>query len=491
MRLRDLFKSREELDLVGGPIGKNLFYLSLPIVVINMLRTAYNIADTFWLGQLSDEALAAITFSFPIVFFLISLGMGISIAGSVLVAQFEGSGRKKMVDFAASQTIAFSVAASMLLGGVAYFFVGDFITLLGAEPAVQPLATGYMQVISLGLFFMFGFAVFISLLRGYGDTLTPMMLMLGSVVLNIILDPFLIFGWWIFPDMGVTGAAVATVFCRGLAMLAGLGILFSGRKGVQVSFSRMRPDLSFFRRMLAIGIPASLEITGRSVSVIAMIAIVGSFATTVVAGFGIGIRVFSLIFLPAIAAGRGVETMTGQNLGAGHFDRAEKVNYVAAKFMFGILTLMGVAIFLFPRPLVSLFTTNTTVVTHGAEFLRYVALTFGFIGVVRVFSGGFHGAGRTMVAAAISIVMMALVRVPVAYFLSGTSLKTIGIWISFPVSNAVGGLMAWLLFRTGMWRNRVVGEDREQGIIAEKLSEIGETITEAATGIRHRLPGPV
>lgn len=487
MKLENLFRTREELELTDGPIAKNLFYLSLPIVVINLLRTVYNIADTFWLGQLSKEALAAITFSFPLIFFLISLGMGIAVAGSVLVAQFEGSGKSKMVNFAASQTITFSLIASILLGGLGYFFIADLISVLGASAEVVPLAAGYMKIISLGLFFMFGFAVFISLLRGYGDTITPMLLMLGSVVLNMILDPFLIFGWWIFPAMGVEGAAVATIFCRGLAMLVGFWILFTGRKGVSISLGRMKPDLSFFRKMMRIGVPASVEITGRSISVVLMISIVGGFATSVVAGFGIGIRIFSMIFLPAIAAGRGVETMTGQNLGAGNFERAGKANYIAAKFMFAILTLMGITLFLFPRPLVAIFTTSDAVVTAGTEFLRYVALTFGFIGIVRVFSGGFRGAGRTLIAAAIAIVMMGVVRVPIAYFLSQT-MGTQGIWISFPVSNIIGGIIAFLWFRRGTWKQRLVDEDRKKGEIAEEVSEYGDTITDVFESLSSRLP---
>ncbi|PSH02135.1 MAG: MATE family efflux transporter, partial [Nanohaloarchaea archaeon QH_8_44_6] len=211
---KNQFKSKEELDLLNGPVGKNLFYLSLPVIVINLLQTAYNLADTFWLGQYSGEALTAITFAFPLVFFLISLGMGLAVAGSVLVAQFEGSGKPGKRDYAASQTIAFSALASVILGLFGYFFIGDIVGLLGAKGAVAASASGYLQIISIGLFSMFGFLVFQSLMRGFGDTVTPMLLMLGTVILNIIIDPLFIFGFWIIPEMGVEGAAVATVVAR-------------------------------------------------------------------------------------------------------------------------------------------------------------------------------------------------------------------------------------------------------------------------------------
>jgi len=174
----------------------------MPIVVTNLFQTAYNLADTFWLGQYSTDALAAISFAFPMVFLLISLGMGISVAGSVLVAQYTGAGEAREAEYAASQTVTFAVIASVVLGGVGYFFVGEFLELMGASADVLPLAASYMEVISLGLVAMFGFAVFIALMRGYGDTITPMLVMFGSVVLNIALDPFLIFGWGRSPRLG-------------------------------------------------------------------------------------------------------------------------------------------------------------------------------------------------------------------------------------------------------------------------------------------------
>ena len=160
-------------------------------------------------------------------------------------------------------------------------------------------AAGYLEVISIGLFSMFGFLVFQSLMRGFGDTVTPMLLMLGTVILNIIIDPFFIFGWWILPEMGVQGAALATILSRTLALAIGIIILFSGRKGLEISLSSMKPDFKFFKKMMHIGVPASVEGAGRSISVNAVTAVVGwTFASPIVAGFGIGIRIFSMIFLP-------------------------------------------------------------------------------------------------------------------------------------------------------------------------------------------------
>ncbi|MFB6096196.1 MAG: MATE family efflux transporter [Haloferacaceae archaeon] len=461
----NIFKGQEELDLTEGGIVKPLVYLSLPIVITNLMQTAYNLADTYWLGQYSTEALAAISFGFPMVFLLISLGMGLSVAGSVLVAQHTGAGETREAEYAASQTVTFSFLASAILGALGYPLVRPFLAFLGASPDVLPGATAYMQVVALGLPFMFGFFVFISLMRGAGDTITPMLVMFGTVVLNVVLDPFLINGWAIgpvaFPELGIQGAAIATVFSRSLAMFAGLIIMESGARGIQIHLSDLAPDLTYLRKILRIGVPASIEGTGRALSINALLIVVGMFSTTTVAAFGIGTRVFSVIFLPAIAVARGVETMSGQNIGAGEYDRAEQANYVAAKGLFVILALVGLLIFMVPAPIVSVFTDDPEVIAVGVEFLRYVSLSFGFIGIMRAFTGGFRGAGKTLTAAAISIITLAGIRLPVAFVASQFQLPipyaeyvagARGIWIAFLISNAAGALIAWAWFRRGTWR---------------------------------------
>jgi putative MATE family efflux protein len=474
-RLSSVFKGRDEFDLTDGSIGKPLFYLSLPIVVTNLLQTAYNLADTLWLGRYSTEALAAISFAFPMVFLLFSLGMGITVAGSVLVAQHIGAEEEEEAKYAASQTVAFSVIVSLVLGGVGYFVVGDLLGLLGASPDVLPLATDYMRVISSGLVFMFGFFVFTALMRGYGDTITPMLVMLLTVVVNIIIDPFLIFGWWVFPELGVAGAAYATIFSRALAFVVGMAVMLRGTRGVQITPADMVPNLSYAKKIVRIGVPASIEGTGRSLSVNLMLVIVGLFPTTVVAGYGIGVRVFSVIFLPAIAVARGVETMTGQNIGADKPDRAAAAAGIAAKTMFAILGALGIVVILAAEPIAAVFTDDPAVVAVTADFLRWVAPTFGFIGVMRAYTGSFRGAGKTMTAAAISILMLGFIRLPVALGLARPDVlglplpafDSTGIWMSFAVSNTAGAVIAYLWYRRGTWRDAdprgevPVGNDEE------------------------------
>ncbi len=474
--LKKIFKSKEDINLTSGSLAKPLFYLALPVVITNLLRTAYSLVDTFWVGKVSKEALAAITFSYPMVFLFIALGMGIAVAGSVLVAQHEGAGDREDVEYAASQTVLVTTILAVILGVMGFFLVRPVLGLLGASPEVIPLATSYLKVVTLGLVFLFGFSVFIALMRGFGETLTPMLVMLASVVLNIFIDPFLIFGWLWFPRMGIQGAAVATVFCRGLGFFWGLWILFTGSKGLKIHLSQFRPDFGFFRKLVNIGIPASVEGTGRAVSVNALLSVVGGFATSVVAGYGIGVRVFSTVFLPALAISRSVETTTGQNIGADEFDRAERANYMAAKGMFVVMTLLGIFCFFFASSIVSFFTPDQEVIRAGAEFLRYISLTFGFVGATRVFGGGFRGAGKTMVAAAIAITTLGLIRYPAALFLS-SSIGRKGIWYAFVISNVSGLFIAYLWFRRGTWRQKVIDEEVDKGRVAEEVSEIEEPIS--------------
>jgi len=484
-RVGVVFKSRDEFDLTAGDIGKPLLYLSLPIVITNLLQTAYNLADTIWLGQFSTDALAAISFAFPLVFFLISLGLGLAIAGSILVAQNVGADDEAQAEFAASQTVTFSIIASLLLGTVGYFIVDELLVFLGASGGVLAGATAYLRVISLGMVFMFAFFVFMSLMRGYGDTITPMLVMFATVVLNVVLDPFLIFGFDANPlfdalgqdqlrqtllaatgytGHGVEGAAIATIASRAMATAIGMTIMFRGKRGIQIRPAEMVPDLAYLRKILRIGVPASVEGTGNAIAVNLMLLIVGLYPDFVVAAYGVGVRMFSVIFLPAIAVGKGVETMVGQNIGAQKQDRAAAASHFAGKGMLAILAGVGVLVWFSAGSIVSVFSNDPRVVEAGRLFLRYVAPTFAFTGVFHVYKGGFRGAGKTLTAAIISITMLGGIRVPVAWLAAQPlGLGYRGIWLAFAIANVAGAAIAFGWYMRGTWRDVDLTEDDTPG----------------------------
>lgn len=461
-RIDGLFKSQSELDLTDGPIPKSLFYLSFPIVITNLLQVGYNLADTFWLGRYSTEALAAISLGFPLVYLFISLGLGLTVAGSVLVAQHTGAEQTGKAEYAASQTVVFTLIAGVMLGAFGYQIVQPLLQVFGAEESVLTLAIEYMEVISLGLPFLFGFLVFIALMRGAGDTITPMLVMLGTVIVNVAIDPIFIFGVGPLPELGVEGAAIATVLSRGLAMVVGVWLMLRGANGIQIHPRQMIPDLGYARKLLRIGVPASIENTGRAISVNAVLIIVTMFSTSVVAGFGVGIRVFSMIFMPAIAIDRGVETMTGQNIGAGREDRVVETNRFAAKAGFLILSAIGIVTFVFAPDIIRIFDSTPSVVDEGSTFLRWIAPTFGFVGILRAYSGGFRGAGKTLTAAAIAVLLFGFLRLPIAYVASQglvpldfwifASETPVGIWVAFAVSGITAAVTAATWFELGNWR---------------------------------------
>jgi putative MATE family efflux protein len=264
---RGIFRWPSGLDLADGSVPTSLFFLSLPIVITNLLQVSYNPADTFRLGRYSTDALAAISFGFPLVSLFISLGLGPTVAGSVLVAQHTGAEDTAAAEYAASQTVGLTLLAGVGFGLRGSGFVPDLLQAFGAEPAVLGPATAYMQAISLGLPFPSGFTVFIPLVRGASDTITPMFVMLGTVVLNIAMDPVLIFGVGPIPVLVVQGAAIATVLSRGSATVVGLWPTLRGSHDIRIHPRQLIPDRGYARKILRLGVPASIENTGRAISV--------------------------------------------------------------------------------------------------------------------------------------------------------------------------------------------------------------------------------
>ena len=220
--------------LTEGSIIKSILLISVPIIIANLLQTAYQLIDTLWVGRIGANAVAAVSISFPILFLILSLGGGLGIAGTVLVAQYKGRNDQKNVDKVSEQTLIMMVGLSIVLSIIGYILTPALIRFMGAEPAVFDGAVSYLRISFIGVVFLFGYFVFQSLLRGFGDAKTPMYIVLLTVVLNAALYPLFIFGWGIFPAMGVSGAALATLLTQGIASVIGIGMLFTGKYGIHL-----------------------------------------------------------------------------------------------------------------------------------------------------------------------------------------------------------------------------------------------------------------
>ena len=464
--------SRPSEQILEGPIAGALLRLAGPVVLANVLQTVYQLTDTFWVGRIGAEAVAAVSFSFPVLFLFISVGGGVTIAGTILVAQAEGAGDGRQVDYVAGQTYAIVTLLSLGLSAAGFFLARPVLAGMGADADVLPLATSYLQLSYLGLPFVYGYFVFQALLRGVGDVRTPLVIVLATVLLNFVLDPLFILGWGPVPALGVAGAAAATIGTQGLAAVVGAALLLSGRRPIRVRLADLRPDLALARRIARLGFPASVEQGMRALGLTVLVTLVAGFGSGAVAAYGVGTRIFSFILIPAFGLAMATSTVVGQNVGAGQRLRARQTATVGAWISFGVLTAAGLLAALFARPLVAAFVpTEPQVIADGARFLRIMAPTWGFIGAQTVIGGAFSGAGRTYVSMVLAITSLWVLRFPVAWLLSArTDLGVDGIWWAFPISYVGGAVLAiaWFVY---VLRQPIEDEGVQEAAVAEATQE--------------------
>jgi putative MATE family efflux protein len=421
------------------------------------------------------------------VFLVISLAAGFTVAGTVLVAQNKGAGHLDRISDVAGQTIAFVVGLSVVFSVAGYVLAPWMLELIGATPGseVFRLSMAYTRTMFLGIPFVFGFFIFQSLLQGWGDTKTPLYLMLLGVVLNVVVDPFLILGFQNnlvfevtgltalqtrlfeatgFAGYGVQGAAVATIASRGVGAVIAIGLLLSGRVGIHLSPRDFVPTRETVRKIVRIGAPASVEMSTQSLGVTVVTALVALAGAEAVAAFGIGTRITSLVVLPALGLARGTETVVGQNLGARQADRARRAVFASAGVIAAVLLGVSAVVFSYATPIVNVFITGegaASVVALGADYLRIVGLTYVFLGVFHVVQGAYRGSGSTRLAMVFGIVGLILLRVPPAYaFVAWFDMGATGVWYGIALANVLMVLASGAYFLRGTWTDGVVERGR-------------------------------
>lgn len=444
-------------ELTTGPLLPTMLRLAAPLVLAQMLQTVYNVVDTFWVGRIGPDAVAAITLSFPIIIFLISMAAGLTIAGTALVAQYTGAKQPEHAAKAAAQSLVAVIITSVGIGIVGILAAEFLLTLVGATPEVLPMAKSYFTIYLAGVPFVFLSFGYQSVLRGVGDTVTPLKLRAFATALNIILDPILIFGWLGVPAMGIAGAAVATVIALGIEGIWGTVLLLRGAGGLGFRREHFRPDWTVIRRIFRIGSPAALEMTAGTIGLSLMTAIVALSGMQAVAAFGIGMRLQSLILLPAFGIGMATTTMVGQNVGAGKPQRAEQAAWMAAAITFGTMAVFCVFGVLFPSTLIGIFNDDPEVLRYGTSYLQIAGPAISLMGIRIVISGAFRGAGNSVPAMVLSFVLVLLLEAPLAYLLAQVvGWGPNGIWWSNLVAGAVGAVWASLWFRRGRWKERAI-----------------------------------
>ncbi|MGY4707626.1 MATE family efflux transporter [Candidatus Bipolaricaulota sp. J31] len=448
--------------ILEGPVLRTMFVLAWPVVVSNALQALYNLIDTFWLGKVSTQALSAPTVAWPVIFTFMALGIGFQTAGSALVAQHTGAGDRAGADRIASQVFSFLFLLSVCLGLTGWGLAPRILRIVGAPSDVYPLAVSYLRIVALGFPLMYGAFAFTGLLLGVGDTRTPMYLMGASVIANAVLDPFLIFGWGPLPELGVAGAAYATVGSRGVAAGVGIWLLATGRVGVRLRARWLLPRPSDVWRILRVGIPNAVDQTATSLGFVVLMGLVAGFGTTVVAAYGIGQRIIHLLNVAIWGASTALLTMVGQNLGAGQYERAEEIARRGIRSTVGVLLLFAVVAFAARGPLYRVFIADPAVIAEGKRFLGTFAFSVPFFGLFAACSAVFRGAGHTVPPMLFSLLRLWVLRILSSWALGyGLGLGPRGLWIGMALSNYLGGLGLYLWFLRGTWKRRLVAAEPE------------------------------
>lgn len=451
-------KNRE--NILNGNIRKVLLSLSLPIILGNAIQTVYQLVDMYWVSKLADgdNAVAAINFVWPMIFITIAFGIGMNIAGTSIISQFIGLGKERDAAKVAGQLVSFSVVFSLVLGLVGIAFGEQFLSLLGATGALHAYGSEFMKIIFAGMPTAFVFFAFQSIKQGQGDTLTPMILAGISVVLNMILDPILMFTF----NMGISGAAWATVISRAFNSVAGIYLLFFTDNGLRLRFADLRFNLKILGKIIKIGLPAGFGQSIEGLGFMVMNIFILSFGSYTIAAFAIGNKINSLILMPAMGIGAALTAVVGQNLGADQIDRAGGAVKEAIRLSLLILGIGGVGMYFAAPWIVGIFTEEPIVLEQGIYYLRLISLSIPLMGIFQAFVGTFQGAGHTMTAMLITTGRLWALRIPmILLFKHFTPLAEKSVWFAMVGSNLLICIIAYGLFLQGRWKQRIVSEEED------------------------------
>jgi len=452
-------------QMISGPIIKTLIVLGGPVMASELLQSLYSLVDTFWLGHLgpleSTYAVAALQISWPVVFLLIAVAFGFGSAAIALVSQYIGAENVSEAETSAGQILVISAVFGCVIGVLGYLCSPLIVWGLGIRGDTLPAATIYLQIISLGMPFMCVSMIFGFIIRATGDTVTPMKVEGITVVLNMVLDPFLIFGFMYIPRMGVMGAALATVFSQGIACIIALWILFSGKAGITLTTSHLIPQKERIVQVFKIGIPASVGNSGTALGFVLLMGIIAQLPNQniVLAAYGVANRITDLLFIAIHGLEVGVSTMVGQSLGADQADRANQVAHRGMGAMFVMLLIAAAVLFLIREEVIQVFITNKDVIAEGANFIKIFVFGMAFYGIFRAVVATFVGSGHNIPTMILEIIRLWGFRIPLVFFFGFViDWNATGVWIALALSNVLSAALSLGLFKTNIWKEKVISE---------------------------------
>ena len=443
-------KRKGNTDLTEGKVWKVIVRFAVPLLVGNLLQQFYNITDSIIVGQfLGKEALAAVSASFFIYYFIISLVIGVGSGTTVVISQLFGAKQYQKVQLAFSSFFIFMLVGGIILSITGIIFAEPVFRLTNTPEEVIPQAVAYFRIYIGGTFLFVTFNSIISILRGVGESVRPMLFILITTVLNIAFDLLfiLVFKW------GIEGAARATVVSQGIGMCIALAYVNNTHPLLSIKKQDMLFDWKLFKESLKIGLPTSVQQCAIALGLIALLGIVNSFGTNTLTAYGAAGKIDTIITQAVLTLSGALAAFCGQNIGAGRLDRVKKgVQFTMyTNIALGLLTFA--AVYLFGNEMMRIFTKDIDVVAIGKEYLLIIGGFFIVHGALNVYNGALRGAGDTLFPMITSLVCLWLIRIPLAYYLSSW-LGRNGIWWAIGISITIGLIVTFVYYKIGFWKRR-------------------------------------
>lgn len=444
-------------DIVSGSLWRALWRLSLPMFVSALLQNLQSVIDLFWVGRLGSDAVAALAVSGAALMMLFPAVMGMATGTLAIVARRTGAGELAEASRTAAQSLNAALLFAVAAGAAGWYLAYPLCVLLGATPEVARLGSQYLQISFAGSLFVFLLFVSNSAMQAAGNSVAPMFAMVLSNLINLALDPVLIFGLLGFPRMGVAGAALATVIAEAVAAALVLYLLWRGTGGLRLRRPLFRWDGRLVWQILSLGLPSSGQLLARSLMSLLLVRIVAVCGTPALAAYGIGLRLHMMVLMPAFSLGNASATMIGQNMGAGQTRRAEAAGWLAAVAGIALMLASAAVLIGFAPACIRFFDAAAEVVTIGASYLRTVSPSYAFAALAIILGRALQGAGDTMTPMLLTVACLWGLQVPLAIFLARmTQPPTTGIWWAIAAAITVHGLVTALAYRLGRWKNRRV-----------------------------------
>jgi putative MATE family efflux protein len=445
----------QHLDYTSVPLNRAVLLLAVPMVLEMIMESLFAVVDVFWVSRLGSDAVAVIGLTEAVMTLIYAIAIGISFAATAIVARRIGEQDPERAAQAAGQIIMLGVTISAVLGFGLSFFAADILRLMGADAGVVALGTDFARIMLGWNVTVFMIFLINAVFRGAGDAVLAMRTLWLANALNIVLGPCFIFGWGPFPEMGVTGAAVATNIGRGVGVLYQLWHLAGFNSRVRVRPRHLKPIFEDLRVVLTTSSNGIAQLLISTTSWIGLFKILATFGSAALAGYTIAMRIVIFALMPAWGLANAGATLVGQNLGANKPERAEEAIWIATRFNVIFLGAVGLLFVIFAGPLVRLFSTDPAVLEYGIQALWIVSLAFPLYAAGMCLEAAFNGAGDTWTPTRLNFFCFWMFQIPLAWLLAEFfRLGPRGVFIAVPVGFSILALWSLLLFRRGRWKQQ-------------------------------------